>query len=63
MTTSRTADFVRRLTAPEPAVLAQLHRADDITTRILAATDKQSVVARLRGEISRKLSLNRHAGK
>lgn len=34
-----------------------------VVARILAATDKQSVVARLRGEISRKLSLNRHAGK
>ena len=34
MTTSRTADFVRRLTAPQPAVLAQLHHPDDITTRI-----------------------------
>src|SRR5246127_6020804 len=38
VTTSRTAEFVRRLTAPEPAVLAQLHRPDDITTRILGAT-------------------------
>ena len=42
MTASRTADFVRRLTAPEPAVLAQLHRPDDITARILAATVEQA---------------------
>jgi AcrR family transcriptional regulator len=42
VTTSRTADFVRRVTAPEPAVLAQLHRPDDITTRILAATIEQA---------------------
>jgi AcrR family transcriptional regulator len=42
VTTSRTADFVRRLTAPEPAVLAQLQRPDDITTRILAATVEQA---------------------
>ena len=42
MTTSRTAEFVRRLTAPEPAVLAQLRRPDDITTRILAATVEQA---------------------
>lgn len=34
-----------------------------VVARILAATDKQSVVARLRDEISRKLSFNRHAGK
>lgn len=32
-----------------------------VVARILAATDKQSVVARLRDEISRKLTLNRHA--
>jgi AcrR family transcriptional regulator len=42
VTTSRTADFVRRVTTPEPAVLAQLHRPDDITNRILAATIEQA---------------------
>lgn len=42
MTTSRTADFVRRLTMPEPALVAQVRRPDDITARILAATVEQA---------------------
>jgi AcrR family transcriptional regulator len=33
---------VRRLTAPDPAVLAQLHHPDEITTRILRATLEQA---------------------
>lgn len=48
MTTSRTAEFVRRLTAPEPAVLAQLHLPDDITTRILGATLEQAELVGMR---------------
>ncbi|MGE2815229.1 TetR/AcrR family transcriptional regulator [Mycobacterium heidelbergense] len=48
MTTSRTAEFVRRLTAPEPAVLAQLHRPDDITARILGAALEQAGLVGMR---------------
>ena len=48
MSTSRTAEFVRRLTAPEPAVLAQLHRPDDITTRVLGATLEQAELVGMR---------------
>jgi AcrR family transcriptional regulator len=48
VTMSRTAEFVRRLTAPEPAVLAQLHRPDEITTRILAATLEQAELVGMR---------------
>src|SRR6202011_1472443 len=46
--TSRTADFVRRLTAPEPSVLAQLHQPDDITSRILDATVEQAELVGMR---------------
>jgi AcrR family transcriptional regulator len=45
---SRTAEFVRRLTSPGPAVLAQLHRPDDITTRILDATLEQAELVGMR---------------
>jgi AcrR family transcriptional regulator len=38
VTSTRTAEFVRRLTDPDPAVLAQLDNPDEITTRILRAT-------------------------
>jgi AcrR family transcriptional regulator len=48
VTTSRTAEFVRRLTSPEPAVLAQVHRPDDITTRILGATLEQAELVGMR---------------
>jgi AcrR family transcriptional regulator len=48
VTTSRTAEFVRRLTAPEPAVLAQLHQPDDITTRILGASLEQAELVGIR---------------
>jgi AcrR family transcriptional regulator len=48
VTMSRTADFVRRLTAPEPAVLAQLHRPDKITSRILGATVEQAELVGMR---------------
>jgi AcrR family transcriptional regulator len=39
---------VRRLTAPEPSVLAQVHRPDDITTRILVATLEQAELVGMR---------------
>ena len=48
MSTSRAAEFVRRLTAPEPAVLAQLHEPDAITTRILRATIEQAELVGMR---------------
>lgn len=48
MTRSRTADFVRRLTAPEPSVLAHVHRPDDITSRILGATLEQAELVGMR---------------
>jgi AcrR family transcriptional regulator len=48
VTTSRTAEFVRRLTSPEPAVLAQVHQPDDITTRILGATLEQAELVGMR---------------
>src|ERR1700757_4662068 len=48
VSTSRTAEFVRRLIAPEPAVLAQLHRPDDITSRILGATLEQAELVGMR---------------
>jgi uncharacterized protein (DUF697 family) len=34
-----------------------------VVTRILQATDKQSVLERLKAEIRRKISINRHAGR
>lgn len=42
MTSSRTAEFVQRLTTPDPTVLAHLEHPDEITTRILAAALEQS---------------------
>jgi AcrR family transcriptional regulator len=48
VTSSRTAEFVRRLTDPDPAVLAQLNSADEITTRILRATLEQAELVGLR---------------
>lgn len=48
MTISRAAEFVRRLTAPAPAVLAQLREPDDITTRILSATLEQAELVGMR---------------
>lgn len=48
MTSSRTAEFVRRLTSPEPAVLAQVHEPDDIAARILAATLEQAELVGMR---------------
>ena len=48
MTSTRTADFVRRLTEPDPVVLAQLENPDEITTRILAATLEQAELVGIR---------------
>lgn len=48
MTTTRTAEFVRRLTEPDPAVLAQVVSSDEITARILAATIEQAELVGMR---------------
>ena len=48
MTSTRTAEFVRRLTEPDPMVLAQIDSADEITTRILAATLEQAELVGIR---------------
>lgn len=48
MTASPTADFVRRLAAPDPAVLAQIRHPDEITTRILSATLAQAELVGIR---------------
>jgi AcrR family transcriptional regulator len=48
MTSTRTAEFVRRLTEPDPMVLAQIDNPDEITTRILAATLEQAELVGIR---------------
>lgn len=48
MTSTRTADFVRRLAEPDPAVLANVHRPDALTTRILRATLEQAELVGIR---------------
>jgi AcrR family transcriptional regulator len=48
MTSTRAAEFVRRLTAPDPIVLAQVDSPDEITTRILAATLEQAELVGIR---------------
>ncbi len=48
MTSTRTAEFVRRLTEPDPIVLAQVDNPDEITTRILAATLEQAELVGIR---------------
>jgi AcrR family transcriptional regulator len=48
LTSTRTAEFVRRLTEPDPAVLAQVDNPDEITTRILAATLEQAELVGIR---------------
>ncbi|MBV8788874.1 MAG: TetR/AcrR family transcriptional regulator [Mycobacterium sp.] len=48
MTSTRTAEFVRRLTEPDPIVLAQIDNPDEITTRILAATLEQAELVGIR---------------
>lgn len=48
MTSTRTAEFVRRLTEPDPIVLAQVVNPDEITTRVLAATLEQAELVGIR---------------
>jgi AcrR family transcriptional regulator len=48
VTSTRAAEFVRRLATPDPAVLAQIHDPDEITTRILAATLEQAELVGVR---------------
>lgn len=48
MTSTRTAEFVRRLAEPDPAVLAQVDHPDEITTRILRATLEQAELIGIR---------------
>lgn len=48
MTSSRTEDFVRRLTEPDPAVAALVDKPDDITTRILRAAIEQAELVGMR---------------
>ena len=48
MTSSRTADFVRRLAEPDPAVVAQIDNPDEITTRILHAALEQAELVGMR---------------
>lgn len=48
MTSTRTAEFVRRLTEPDPVVLAQVDNPDEITARILAATAEQAELVGMR---------------
>lgn len=38
---TRTADFMRRVSAPDPAVLALIGKADEITSRILRTAQEQ----------------------
>jgi AcrR family transcriptional regulator len=45
---TRTADFVRRIAEPDPAVLARIREPDAITTRILDATVEQAEVIGVR---------------
>jgi AcrR family transcriptional regulator len=40
-TVTRTADFMRRVSAPDPAVLALIGKADEITSRILRTAQEQ----------------------
>jgi AcrR family transcriptional regulator len=48
VTSTRTAEFVRRLAEPDPAILAQVDNPDQITTRILAATFEQAELVGIR---------------
>src|SRR5262249_31591311 len=48
VTSTPTAEFVRRLTEPDPIVLAQVDNPDEITTRILAATLEQAELVGIR---------------
>ncbi|MGV0737443.1 helix-turn-helix domain-containing protein [Mycobacterium syngnathidarum] len=48
MTSTRTAEFVRRLAEPDPRVLARVREPDPISTRILAATLQQAELVGIR---------------
>ncbi|WP_029111683.1 TetR/AcrR family transcriptional regulator [Mycobacterium sp. URHD0025] len=48
MTSTRTADFVRRLAEPDPAMLARVREPDPISTRILSATLEQAELVGIR---------------
>ncbi|WP_123025828.1 TetR/AcrR family transcriptional regulator [Mycolicibacterium stellerae] len=48
MTSTRTAEFVRRIAAPDPAVVAQVDEPDEITTRILRAAFEQAELIGMR---------------
>lgn len=48
MTSSRTAEFVRRIAEPDPAVVAQVDNPDEITTRILRAALEQAELVGMR---------------
>lgn len=48
MTSTRTTEFVRRIAAPDPAVVAQVDNPDEITTRILRATLEQAELVGVR---------------
>jgi AcrR family transcriptional regulator len=48
VTSSRTAEFVRRLAEPDPAVVAQVDNPDEITTRILRAALEQAELVGMR---------------
>ena len=48
MTSTRAAEFVRRIAEPDPAVVAQLDNPDEITTRILAAALEQAELVGMR---------------
>jgi AcrR family transcriptional regulator len=48
MTSNRTADFVHRLTEPDPVLLAQVLDPDGITTKIMQATLEQAELVGIR---------------
>ncbi|MGH7289657.1 MAG: TetR/AcrR family transcriptional regulator [Myxococcota bacterium] len=48
MSSTRTADFVRRLAEPDPAVLALVRQPDAISARILGATLEQAELVGIR---------------
>ena len=48
MTSTRAAEFIRRIAEPDPSVVAQLDNPDQITTRILAAALEQAELVGMR---------------
>jgi AcrR family transcriptional regulator len=60
---TRTAEFVRRVSDPDPAVLAHLKDPDDITTRILTAALEQAELVGIRrttmDDVARRSGLGR----